>query len=82
MREGADAVRGGYRGGMQQRARQGIEVGVGLALLGVRQWMTVRPEIEAELDRLGFGGLAEVSRQLGETVSDVVDRLASPTARR
>jgi hypothetical protein len=64
---------------MQQRARQGIEVGVGLAVLGVRQWMTVRPEVEAELDRLGFGGLADLSRHLGETVSGVVDRLATPT---
>lgn len=62
---------------MKDRARQGLEVGVGLALIGIQRWMSVRPAVEAELDRLGHSAAAEVSRQLGNTVSKAVTKLAA-----
>ncbi|MCC6437766.1 MAG: hypothetical protein IT196_22240 [Acidimicrobiales bacterium] len=62
---------------MDERARKGLEVGVGLALLGVQRWMSLRPDIEEELDRLGYGLAADISRKVGATVSSAVARLAS-----
>jgi hypothetical protein len=60
---------------MEQRVRRGLEVGIGLAVLGVQRWMSVRPEVEAELERLGLGPAAELSRHLGDTVMSAVTRL-------
>lgn len=50
-------------------------MGVGLALLGVQRWMSVRPDLEAELDRLGRHTLADTSRELGGAVTRLVGRL-------
>ncbi len=50
-------------------------MGVGLALLGVQRWMSVRPDLEAELDRLGHHTLADTSRELGDAVTRLVGRL-------
>lgn len=62
---------------MDERARKGLEVGVGLALLGVQRWMALRPDVEKELDRLGYGFAADVSRKVGAAVSSTVSKLAS-----
>lgn len=67
---------------MDERARHGVEVGLGLAMLGVQRWMTVRPDVEAELDRLGHTRAADVSRRVGERVSKLVIDLATGAARR
>jgi len=55
-------------------------VGLGLALIGVQRWMTVRPGIEAELDRLGHTTVADASRMLGDAVTKAVAKLASGPA--
>jgi hypothetical protein len=62
---------------MDQRARQGLEVGVGLTLLGLQRWMALRPDVERELDRLGYGLAADVSRELGERVAKALMSLAA-----
>ncbi len=62
---------------MSDRARQGLEVGVGLALLGLQRWMTLRPDIERELDRLGHHLVADVSRRVGEVVGAAIELAAS-----
>lgn len=68
---------------VKERAREGVEVGLGLALLGVQRWMSLRPDVERELDRLGYTFAADVSRQLGDSVMRLVTELAtgSSTAR-
>lgn len=65
---------------MKERAREGVEVGLGLALLGMQRWMSVRPDVERELDRLGYSFAAELSRQLGESVMRLVTNVAAGSA--
>ena len=62
--------------------RQGVEIGLGLALIGVQRWMSLRGDVEAELDRLGFGHAADLSRQIGDAVTEALSKLAAtPTTR-
>jgi hypothetical protein len=65
-------------------ARRNLEAGVGLALLGLQRWLSVRREVEDELDRLGLGSAARVSRVLGDAVGTQLTRLVvgPPTGRR
>lgn len=67
---------------MDERARQGVELGLGLAMLGVQRWMTVRPDVEAELERLGHTTAADVSRQVGDRLAKLLLDLATGAARR
>lgn len=62
---------------MNARAREGIEIGVGLALLGAQRWLSLRPQIERELDRLGHHRCADLSRQAGQALAGVVQRSLS-----
>ena len=54
-----------------------MEVTLGLAVLGVQRWMTVRGDVEAELDRLGLGPAAALSRRVGDAVGHQLERLTS-----
>jgi hypothetical protein len=58
-----------YGRAVADRARQAVELTVGLAVLGVQRWMTVRGDVEAELERLGLGPAAELSRRVGDVVT-------------
>lgn len=66
---------------MDERARKGLEVGVGLALIGLQRWMALRPDVEKELDRLGYGLAADVSRKVGDAVSGAMSRLVVSAGR-
>ncbi len=46
-----------------------MELTVGLAVLGVQRWMSVRGDVEAELDRLGLAPAAALSRRVGDVVN-------------
>ncbi len=65
---------------MNERARHGLEAAVGLTLIGVQRWMSLRPSVEAELDRLGHGVAADASRQLGAAVQSVMTKLITGAA--
>ncbi len=65
---------------MDTPARRAAQIGVGLVLLGVQRWMILRPDLEAELDRLGHHSVADTSRQLGNAVSRLVGRLAGSSS--
>ncbi|MEZ5236801.1 MAG: hypothetical protein AB7W59_07995 [Acidimicrobiia bacterium] len=62
---------------MDERARKGLEVGVGLTLIGLQRWMALRPDIEQELDRLGYGFAADVSRKVGDAVTTAMSRVVA-----
>lgn len=72
-----------YRRGVDERAREALHVSVGLAVLGLQRWLSVRKDIEAELDRIGLGPAAEVSRRVGDAVANQIARLlaAPPSGR-
>lgn len=61
---------------MDERARQVLYASVGLAVLGVQRWLSVRADIEAELERRGLGPAAALSRRFGSAVTDSLGRLA------
>ena len=56
-------------------ARDALDVGVGLGVLGLLRYRAERPRWEAELERLGLSGAAELSRRTGEIVDRGVLRL-------
>ncbi|MFN0027864.1 MAG: hypothetical protein ACKV2O_11905 [Acidimicrobiales bacterium] len=61
-----------------ERAREGVEIGVGLALLGAQRWLSLRPGIERELERLGHYRAAGASRWAGRTLAEALQRSLSP----
>jgi hypothetical protein len=56
-------------------ARGTLEVGVGLGVLGLLSYRAERPRWEAELERLGLGPAAELSRWTGGLLDRGVLRL-------
>lgn len=61
---------------MDARTRHALEISLGLTVLGVQRWLSVREDIERELDRLGLGPAASVSRTVGSAVAEQLGRLA------
>lgn len=51
-------------------AREALELGVGLGVLGLLRFRSERPRLEAELERLGLPQVAGLSRRFG----DLIDR--------
>jgi hypothetical protein len=47
-------------------ARQAVEVGVGLGVLGLLRFRSERPRLEAELEKMGLPQVAGLSRKAGE----------------
>jgi hypothetical protein len=46
-------------------AREALELGVGLGVLGLLRFRSERPRLEAELERLGLPQVAGLSRRFG-----------------
>lgn len=65
---------------MEDRARELLYVSVGLGVLGLQRWLSVRADVEAELERAGLAPVAAVSRQVGELVTTGLTRLIAGPA--
>jgi hypothetical protein len=58
-------------------ARDVLEVAVGLGVLGLLRLQSARPQIEAELERMGLASAATVTRQAGELLDRGMRRVMS-----